>query len=493
MGHLRVKTLRAGHNRLCSLENDFFLPNLCSSLQLLSLLENNLVQLPYSIVDLPNTVKVEAEYNPLISPPSETLSHKFEVVQQYYRIRAVRMAEVASKLRQHEFEVDERCTEPIVENFVVGGTGLLTPEDLRDFDDAVDMYVNADYYRTNANSAEMVSKLVALRDTRESSLYTQIIEKLNRLMREIEATDDGHYFGYVVQKELRSMGRDHEMVYCWVIAIPAIFSDLPADHPIVEGGRTSIFARLKAMIDPMPFDFTRDMLKDALQLSKHPYGPVAASEYFQFPQCDCVDPSTHAPLNHAQCMKNALTFLVSIYTEEEAERRAEEDRIVEESLERVDEEIDVWSETFMGKRLVARQVKGRREQMVEQLKVVTKLLKRVQKQYNEQRDGVAQIKKRVERLDAEAFTSQELREQLIKLGEKHEVEVEKLARKVKLLEAERDKLSHVDDMKDEELCEQLINDLKQKYIFHTYTQVTKRVLCFQFCAACLFASVLFVS
>src|SRR3546814_14285893 len=89
---------------------------------------------------------------------------------------------------------------------------------MRQFEEAVDMFVNADYYRSNASSTEMVDKLVALRDAREAALYAETIEKLNRLMREVESTDDGRYFDYSVQKELRSLGRDEDMGYCWVIS-----------------------------------------------------------------------------------------------------------------------------------------------------------------------------------------------------------------------------------------------------------------------------------
>ena len=73
--HLSLQILRCGYNSIQSISDDIFSEELGSSIELFSCVENNILELPISIKDIPNIerFRLAAEFNPLKSPPSSVL------------------------------------------------------------------------------------------------------------------------------------------------------------------------------------------------------------------------------------------------------------------------------------------------------------------------------------------------------------------------------------------------------------------------------------
>ena len=72
---------------------------------------------------------------------------------------ACRLAEVQALLQQHGFEFDPRRLVPTTCHLVTGNTGYLRPDDLHDFDEAVDAFVNGQFYKCGYTAEEIVGKL----------------------------------------------------------------------------------------------------------------------------------------------------------------------------------------------------------------------------------------------------------------------------------------------------------------------------------------------
>ena len=72
---MKLVELRVGHNYIDYIPDELFYGNLGQTIRLLSLSENNLMELPNSISELDVSGTIDADYNPLISPPPYLLSH----------------------------------------------------------------------------------------------------------------------------------------------------------------------------------------------------------------------------------------------------------------------------------------------------------------------------------------------------------------------------------------------------------------------------------
>jgi hypothetical protein len=112
---------------------------------------------------------LEADYNPLISPPPRLLSEGLVTLQHYLSIREKRREQLIELLEDEDFEVGLESFAPIAAEVLEDGTGFLTPEDLADFDVAVQEFVNADYYRCPATAEELVASVSKLREDRETT------------------------------------------------------------------------------------------------------------------------------------------------------------------------------------------------------------------------------------------------------------------------------------------------------------------------------------
>jgi hypothetical protein len=76
---------------------------------------------------------------------------------------------------------------------------------------------------------------------------------------------------------LRPWGRNGELVYCYAITLEALLKDAPPNK-YVRKYRPSLWALTKARLPITVFDYTPEMLKDAIAEFVGPYGKVAEIE-----------------------------------------------------------------------------------------------------------------------------------------------------------------------------------------------------------------------
>lgn len=144
--NLSLERFRLDHNRLEFFEDDLLSEELGKSLKYFSCNDNNILRLPQSLTKLSADIKFFADSNPMISPPAALLIHGFALVQQYMWNRELRIQDLMRLLEENDFEVDEDGVGPKAYEVLVDGTELLHPDDLEEFDRAVDEYVNGEYY-----------------------------------------------------------------------------------------------------------------------------------------------------------------------------------------------------------------------------------------------------------------------------------------------------------------------------------------------------------
>ena len=204
----------------------------------------------------------------------------------------------------------------------------MTPLDCAGFDVAIQEYLNADYYNCTATGSEVVSRIAALRETRETELYLIIIKTFYKVIERITKEKDKSYGTAVLTKVFRPWGRNTESVECWALSLHCLLRDNPPNiyHP---KGRPSVFSLIAKEMPLMAFPFTVDLLKDALRLFVTPYGQIADTEPVKFPQCDCLKDKSVPPVAFKHllpCEKPAVVLCIAIYTEEETVRRDLEEK-----------------------------------------------------------------------------------------------------------------------------------------------------------------------
>ena len=202
---------------------------------------------------------------------------------------------------------------------------FLTPEDLIDFDAALDTFVNGDYYRCPVSAADIVDKVDALRHERQYKFYAMMLaEMLDILESEAKASGRKKRFSnnVLVDNVRMPWGKDGEECNCYAISLDALLRDTPPNQvraAHARGSEYSIYethhrtdwpagctlqyvkkfrpSAFKLMCENLPvtvFDYTPEILKDAINdfegddislssVGRHlPYSFVHASTHFFF-------------------------------------------------------------------------------------------------------------------------------------------------------------------------------------------------------------------
>lgn len=344
LSETNIVELRIGHNFIDYLPDDLFDKSLGKSCKLFSCSENNLMELPTSLCNLDSSGLFDADYNPLISPPTFLLSQKLSVIIQYMHIRQQRLDEFADLLEDEDFTFVVENSGPIACETLTDGTGFLTPLDLIEFDQAVHEFLNGEYYRCPSSAEEIVANISKLRDFREAALYSAILNTFINVLNDIMKSSATRklYSDAVIQKGEKPWGRKGEPCSVFIVALSALLRDAPPNY-YQKQGRPSIINLVQNALPPMPFPFTVELFKDSLRLFVSPYGQVADTIQHTFPKCDCIDDIKGKPMRHSPCIKPAVCIVTSIYTDEEASRRdIEEDEYIAR-FEEIENEIRAWS------------------------------------------------------------------------------------------------------------------------------------------------------
>lgn len=157
---LQLTQIRVDHNLLEKFDDGLFSNELGQSLMLFSCHDNNILQLPQSIIRLRADTRFSADSNPLISPPASLLIHGLTIVQQYMWNRGLRIQDLVKLLEENDFEIDEEAVGPIAYEVLVDGTDLLHPRDMTEFDRAVDEFLNGAYYNVNCESLTIACYMI---------------------------------------------------------------------------------------------------------------------------------------------------------------------------------------------------------------------------------------------------------------------------------------------------------------------------------------------
>ncbi|KAJ1423724.1 hypothetical protein B484DRAFT_398556 [Ochromonadaceae sp. CCMP2298] len=398
IGELNVVDLRVGHNDLEYLPPEMFSSNLGQAIKWFSCCECNLMELPWSISKIDREAYVDADFNPLISPPPYLLSEGLGVLQNYLYIRKVRRELFQELIEDEDFVLSEASMSPVAFEVLQDGTGFLSPDDLGEFDQAVDEYLNAEYYRCPATAEEIVQSLTSLRESRETEIYLTILYTFLKTIKKIEDSDDVRFGSACLFMEERPWGRRSENVQVYVISLLALLRDA-APNPFQPEGRPSLFSMVGAALPPLAFPFTVDLLKDAIRLYISPYGQVADTEQVTFPACDCVDDVRSKPKRHNPCPKAAVVLCKSIYIPEEANRREIEEDEFLSRFAAVEDDVRIWLATDEGRVMQEKEIKVRKNTLKEEILIRDEMSFSQVLKMKKAQDALASVTRRKDQLD----------------------------------------------------------------------------------------------
>jgi hypothetical protein len=360
VGRLPLSDLRVGHNRIEWLPYDIFEYELGRNVKVFSCCENNLTELPLSLHKIDKEALLEADFNPLFSPPPYLLTEGLITIQNYLRIRTIRIGEFNDLLEAEDFEFVREHISPIACNVLADGTGFLNPNDLAEFDMATNEFLNNEYYKCPASASEIVDKLVKLREFRENELYLTCLRTLIVVLETLYEDPSRAAKGFgesVLTTNKRPWGRKGEGEGVFVLCKNCLFND-SAPNDFHRNERPSVLSLVQETLPEMAIPFSVDLLIDSIELFASPYGQVASIENIVFPSCDCVD-DRNKPVRHRTCAKEAIVIGMVVFNDEEANRRElEEDEIFAEFKE-MQQLISIWLLTVEGKKHLDKEVRKR--------------------------------------------------------------------------------------------------------------------------------------
>jgi Leucine-rich repeat (LRR) protein len=163
-----LEVLKVAYNRIELLHHDVFKPNLCNTLKSLWLTSNQLLELPDSLSDIVCLDDIHLDSNPLLNPPAALISDGIHAIKQYCKKRGERIKELLQLITAAGFKTDIQRLIPQADGVLMNSedTGYLLPNDLHEIDQAMDRYVNKDYYRHALSAHDIVSRVLQLRKAR---------------------------------------------------------------------------------------------------------------------------------------------------------------------------------------------------------------------------------------------------------------------------------------------------------------------------------------
>lgn len=215
-----------------------------------------------------------------------------------------------------------------------------------------------------------------------------------------------------------------------------------------------------------------------MRFYQSPYGNIAETEQVNFERCECLNSDTSRPrLHQPYCKKAAVVVVKSVYIEEEAIRRENEEEFFIQSFEIIDEEIIVWLKTREGQMLLKKEVKERKSKLANDLDLRTEMLNNLNDQLLEVSLELEQVKTRERKFTAgQPYASHGFRsiEEALDLIAKHEVEVENLIAKVEILSDMNENIRQELEISWEDACNKAAEDLIRKYCVQSYNKTIEK-------------------
>ncbi|CAM9458599.1 unnamed protein product [Pylaiella littoralis] len=476
-GALRLRSLKLSYNRLETLRHEVFRPALKGTLRQLWLSNNNLLQLPDSLIQLSKVQEVQMDSNPYKSPPPELLAEGITAVMQYVRVRMRRIDFMFKLIQERGFDTSLEVLLPECCGVLMTDTGYLTPTDLDEFDKAVDRFINGDYYRHPLTAEAILDVVKELKASRKNEFYERMVA---HLMAQIffQETREAFSENVFCRHTTRPWGKRGGPVGCLAIALSALFEDTEK-NAFVEEFRPAIWAEATKTLPKSVFEYSRKALRKALVTLQSAYGPIAAFEDITFEFCECVDAKTGEELRHpkGECLVPGMVVVKIIYTEEEARRRKEEDKEVFEVFKKTDKQVREWLKTKQGMGRVTEEIKKRKAVCSFRIIVIDTTigtLKGLAVLKQELLVFAEQRKMQFEGGEPFHFHSLENAEQAAALVEAAEKEVNDIREEHAALELEKAQLQDKLKERVSDIAVQVENSLVDKYCYMEYTSVLKR-------------------
>jgi len=481
IGEMNLTALRLSHNRLAFLEDNCLRPNLINSLAIFWVSSNNLIELPQSFVDMKCLDDMKIEYNPMRSPPMDLVQEGMQTVMRYCRVRASRVNELKELLVDAGFETDKSNYTPESKNVLTGETGFLTPDDLKEFDDAVNCFLNGKYYLYPAPAGEMVDKVENLRHEREFVFYHMILESLLRTMadevkkREVNDPLNPAQFSENCLRDdiVRPWGRNREQVNCYAVPIKVLLKETEPNF-YVKIFRESLYDYAKESLPDTIFEYNNEVLKDALNNFESPYGMVAGFDKVGYDVCECVDDDNNE-LRHFPCTIPSCVIVKTIYTAAESKRRADEETILESYFSTFEQNIYKWLEDMSGKKSIRAEIAIRIKQTKINLEMAKKrLVNLTEKNLENSKDllkAAEQRKKDFEDGKPLPFHKLESPEEAVKVVDDAEEAVKKVESDIEEVKSEIKALKKRSGMSSTFFADEATVDLNKKMCHLLYKKV----------------------
>lgn len=396
------------------------------------------------------------------------------VIIAYMRIRYGRLEELEKKLNEEDFVINMDNVQPLATETLEEGTGFLTPQDLDEFDDAINEYVHGELYLCPASGTEIVKAVVDLRDFRETELYLHCLTSFYKTLDSASKSED---FGRAVLRETRRpWGRNGELVNCWVVSMHALLRDTPPNKYYQPNGRPAMIHSISDNMPKTSFPFSKELLKDSLRLYLSPYGQIADTENMEYLDCDCIDEKRLKPKSHEPCEKPSVVLVKIIYTEEEASRRDEEEDMFSIKFDELDGEIRLWMNTEEGYLNLKKQRELRRKLIADDLSLREEVYKNELYKERMYQAAVTKIARRMVQFEENlAFDVHHISSP--EEGKKMALDADrKLARQVKRVKACAEALETLEEMNGMSksgLKALLANELVRKYSVNYYNEAIK--------------------
>ena len=371
--------LQLGFNKIIEPPADWGEGCFCTSLQHLDLSNNSIIELPLSWHALLTLTEFNFSGNPLISPPTLLDAKPTPKVLKYLRLRYERMKGLKACLRSAGFMIDNEAFNPVAGRCITAGSGFLTVNDLQELDASADRFVNGPFYLFLRETAEgIASALSALRAQRRQETFQLIVAELLSTLRDEmssrQAPGGRRRFGpgVLIDNVKEGLGESGEQVQCFAVTMKALLKDMHApwrrgDTPGELRVTRKALARtvLERLAENEGFNVEsaeniewgcREVL-EAVKGYRAPYGYggpdggiAIANKLVTFPSCEHPDelmPGYDASVDardHDECIKShtALLIVRTIYTEEEAARRREENQLLYERLSSLEARMQAW-------------------------------------------------------------------------------------------------------------------------------------------------------
>lgn len=396
-GNLRLSELKLSGNRLEHLEDDCFLPNLINAEVWID--NNNLLELPRCIENITNIAGLKIEMNPMRSPPMELLGEGIGPVIQYCRARSKRRDELQKLLKKYNFSANIGRFGSRIKGILIGDTGFLTPNDLRDFDQWVDLHTNDKFFSTPTTIIDVVERVSSLREERQRTNHRRILEAILDILWG-DSTSQKVSFDKAMLRDdvLRPWGRNKEKITCFAFPIKYLFQKENPNCSLEPGIPSIHRMALEKLTDITHlFDLDEDAFLQALSF-KGPYGVVSRTEKIIYEKCDCAD-SNHNSIGCGTCKLESIVISRIIYTDEEVRRRSKEEIKMKKYFKLLDECVTSFCKTKIGLKSIEAEIKLRMNKASNEIKELKIDLKKIRLKYSTLQEAAVIANKRKKDFD----------------------------------------------------------------------------------------------